>query len=223
MSSMAVAAFPLHTGADARVRNPGARLAVLLVDGGTARLRPGTWSATTEVLARELAALRPDVTMVEIRYRVKSWKALPSCIEDADAALTVLRAEGTERVLIAGFSMGGAVAVAAAASDLVHAVLGLAPWIPERLSLDVLAGKRFDVVHGGWDRSLPGLPGVHPESSRRAFERAVRAGASGTYTIVPRGLHGIALRGPGGGLIRLPRWRRWLAEADEAIARFTGR
>jgi dienelactone hydrolase len=220
MSSMAVATIPLSTGAEARVRNRGAELAIVLANGGTARLETGTWSATTELLAQELAAGHPEVTTLEIRYRVRSWKALPSCIDDADAALTVARVEGAARVLMIGFSMGGAVAVGAAGRDRVWGILGLAPWIPERLSLEALAGKRFDVVHGAWDRSLPGLPGVHPESSRKAFERALQAGATGTYTIVPGGVHGIALRRPGGGLVRLPRWRNWLAEADAALARF---
>ena len=63
-------------------------------------------------------------------------------------------------------------------------MLGLAPWIPERLSLDGLRGKRLDVLHGAWDRYLPGIPGVSAASSRRGFERARALGIDGTYTLI---------------------------------------
>ncbi len=77
--------------------------------------------------------------------------------------------------------MGGAVSIAAAEHEVVAALLGLAPWIPDRLPLDTLRGKRLDVVHGAWDRYLPGIPGVSPQHSRSGFERALAAGAHGTY------------------------------------------
>ena len=47
--------LPLARGAEARVRNPDAPLAAVLVNGGTARRVPGTWSATSEWLAERLA------------------------------------------------------------------------------------------------------------------------------------------------------------------------
>lgn len=211
---------PLATGAEARLRNPGSRIAAVLVNGGTAKPVPGTWSATSELLADELAPGRPDVTFLEVRYRVKTWNALPSCVADAGAALDLLRGEGAERVLLIGFSMGGAVSIGVADDDLVEGVLGLAPWIPDRLPVDTLAGKRLDVVHGAWDRYLPGVPGVSPTSSRRGFERALRAGAHGTYTLIERALHGAALRRSSGHLFRLPGWRAWVRETGEALDRF---
>ena len=148
------------------------------------------------------------------------WNELPSCIADAGAALDLARSEGVDRVLMIGFSMGGAVSIGVASDALVQAVLGLAPWIPDRLAVDGLAGKRLDVVHGAWDRSLPGVPGVSPASSRRGFERALRAGAHGTYAIIDRAVHGAALRRPSGGLLRLPRWRAWVEETAAAVDRF---
>ena len=78
--------------------------------------------------------------------------------------------------MLVGFSMGGAVSIGAAAHPTVDTVLGLAPWIPDRLPLDPIRGKRLDVVHGAWDRWLPGVPGVSPSLSRRGFERALDAG-----------------------------------------------
>lgn len=211
---------PLSTGADARIRNPGSPIAAVLVNGGTAKPVPGTWSATSELLAERLAPRRPDVTFLEVRYRVKTWNAIASCVADAAAALDLARAEGVESVLMIGFSMGGAVSIGVADHDLVDGVLGLAPWIPDRLPVDTLRGKRLDVVHGAWDRYLPGVPGVSPTSSRRGFERALRAGAHGTYTLLARAMHGAALRRPSGHLLHLPRWRAWVDETAEALDRF---
>jgi hypothetical protein len=99
-------------------------------------------------------------------------------------------------------------------------VLALAPWIPERLPLDGLHGKRLDVVHGAWDRWLPGIPGVSPRVSRLGFERARALGVDGTYTIIPRALHGAAVRRPSGALQRLPRWQVWVEHVGASLERF---
>jgi hypothetical protein len=88
-------------------------------------------------------------------------------------------------------------------------VLGLAPWIPDRLSLDALRGRRFDVLQGTLDRWLPGIPGVSPESSRRGFERAQALGVEGSYALVPGALHALALRAHRGRAVPLPRATRW--------------
>ena len=182
----------------------------MLVNGGTARAVPGTWSATSELLADELAPRFPAILFAEVRYRVKTWNALPSCMADADAALDLVAKTAARASLLVGFSMGGAVSIGVAAHDHVEGVLGLAPWIPDRLPLDGLRGKRLDVLHGAWDRYLPGIPGVSPANSRAGFERARWLGAAGTYALIPRAVHGCALRSPSGGLVRLPRWRAWV-------------
>lgn len=196
----------LSTGADLRLRNDDGPLAVVLVNGGSARAVPGTWSATSELLTDELAPRFPRLAFAEVRYRVKTWNELESCFADARAAL-----EWVDRPsLLVGFSMGGAVSIGVAAHARVAGVLGLAPWIPERLSLDGLRGKRFDVLHGSWDRYLPGIPGVSAASSRRGFDRARALGIEGTYTLIPRGLHGLALRRRSGGILRLPRADAWV-------------
>jgi pimeloyl-ACP methyl ester carboxylesterase len=206
----------LVTGADVRITNEGARQAVVLVNGGSAKAIPGTWSATSELLTEALAPRFPELLFAEVRYRVKTWNALDSCMADARAALEVVDLP----TLLVGFSMGGAVSIGVAAHPEVSSVLGLAPWIPDRLSLDGLRGKRFDVVHGSWDRYLPGVPGVSPSSSRVGFERARALGAEGTYTLIPRGLHGAALRRPSGSLIRLPRADAWVEEVSRHVESF---
>jgi dienelactone hydrolase len=211
----------LATGGEARLRNEGATLAAVLANGGTARPVPGTWSATSELLANELAPRHRGIVFAEVRYRVKSWHALESCMADVDAALELADGLGARPALLIGFSMGGAVSIGVAGHESVTGVLGLAPWIPDELALDGLDGKRLDVVHGAWDRWFPGIPGVSPGSSRRGFERARARGVEGAYTVLDRALHGAAVRRRSGALVRLPRWRAWVEQVDLALSRFT--
>jgi pimeloyl-ACP methyl ester carboxylesterase len=209
---------PLATGAEARSTGPAGGLAVVCVNGGQAAAVPGTWSASIEWLVDGLAARFRDLRFVEVRYRVKSWKRLDWCVEDALAAI---ESAGAERVLLVGFSMGGAVSVRAASHPSVAGVLGLAPWLPDEIDVSPLRGRRLDVLHGALDRWLPGIPGVSPSISRRGFERATRLGAEGTYRLIPGAVHGIALRSRlSGRLFALPRAARWKELAGDHVARF---
>jgi hypothetical protein len=208
----------LATGADARLRNEGAPIAVVLVNGGSARALPGTWSATSELLTDELAPRFPQLAFAEVRYRIKTWNEFDSCLADARAALDLVARPS----LLVGFSMGGGVSIGVAGHPAVTGVLGLAPWIPDRLSLDGLRGKRLDVLHGSWDRYLPGIPGVSAASSWRGFERAQALGIEGTYTLIRRGLHGAALRRGSGAIVRLPRARAWIDGVGERLELFLG-
>ena len=206
----------LATGAEMRLTGTGAT-AVVCVNGGQAMEVEGTWSASLEWLVGRLAPRFPALAFAEVRYRIKSWKRLEDCIADARAAV---RAVGAEHTLMLGFSMGGAVAISVCDEPSVEGVLGLAPWIPDRLSVDPIAGKRLDVLHGSLDRYLPGVPGVSPVLSRRGFDRALALGATGTYELIPGALHGIALRAHWGRPIRLPRaaeWERRIAERLEKL------
>jgi dienelactone hydrolase len=195
----------LPTGAELRLTGGGA-IAVVCVNGGQAAEVEGTWSASLEWLVRRLAPRFPGLVFAEVRYRVKSWRRLDACVEDARAAV---HAVGRERTVLLGFSMGGAVAISAADEPSVERVLGLAPWIPDRLSLEPLRGKRLDVLHGSLDRWLPGVPGVSPASSQHGFERARALGVAGRYELIPGALHGIALRAHWGRPVPLPRARAW--------------
>jgi pimeloyl-ACP methyl ester carboxylesterase len=210
----------LATGAELRVTGSGRAGAVLCVDGGQAREVEGTWSASLEWLVRRLAPRLPDLAFAEVRYRVKSWRRLDLCVEDAEAALRELAAP---RSLLVGFSMGGAVAVSVADRDGVEGVLGLAPWLPDRLDVRPLAGRRLVVLHGALDRWLPGIPGVPPDTSQRGFERALAAGALGRYVLIPGALHGLAVRAPWGALVPLPRAGRWLELVEQELRAFAAR
>lgn len=210
----------LSTGAEIRLTGELSPLAVVCINGGQSTEVTGTWSASVEWLVRRLAQGLPELRFAEVRYRIKSWRRLDLCVEDTLAAI---EATGAERTLLVGFSMGGSVAVNAAAHPGVAGVLGLAPWLPDALDLLPLRGRRLDVLHGALDRWLPGVPGVSPASSRRAFERARRLGIDGSYTLIRGAVHGIALRGVRGGLIPLPGARRWAALTTAQLAVFQER
>jgi dienelactone hydrolase len=204
----------LRTGAELRVTGDGP-IAVVCVNGGQAAEVEGTWSASLEWLVRHLAPRLPQFVFAEVRYRVKSWRRLDRCVDDARAAVTEV---GAERTLLLGFSMGGAVAISVADEQSVERVLGLAPWIPDRLSLEPLRGKRLDVLHGSLDRWLPGIPGVSPASSRRGFERAQALGVEGSYELIPGALHGIAVRAHWGQPVPLPRAAAWARRVAAQLA-----
>lgn len=207
----------LATGAEVRVTGPTSRFAVVCMNGGQAREVEGTWSASIEWLVRRLSTRLPEIALAEVRYRVKSWKRLESCFEDARAAVHEV---GAPRTLLLGFSMGGAVSIGIADEPGVQGVIGLAPWIPEQLDLSRLHGKRLSVFHGALDRWLPGIPGVSAGHSRKGFERARARGADGRYVLIPGAVHGMALRAPWGGLVTLPRADRWADLVEEDVRRF---
>jgi len=210
----------IRSGAELRLTGPGgAAAAVVCVNGGQGGEVDGTWSASLEWLVRRLAPHFPQLAFGEVRYRVKSWKRLDWCVEDAAAAIDAL---GARRTLLLGFSMGGAVAVRAAEDPSVETVLGLAPWFPDRLSLEPLRGRRLRVLHGSLDRWLPGIPGVSPTSSRRGFERARALGVDGDYTLIPGALHGVALRAHWGRALPMPRASAWARLVAEELRRFAG-
>jgi pimeloyl-ACP methyl ester carboxylesterase len=209
----------LDTGAEMRVTGSGS-LAVVCVNGGQETEARGTWSASLEWLVARLSPRFPELRFAEVRYRIKSWRQLEACVDDCRAAIDAVAGD---RVLLLGFSMGGAVAIAAADAPPVTAVVGLAPWIPERLDLSSLDGRRFVVVHGALDRWLPGIPGVSPRSSRKGYERARAQGVEGSYTSVPGALHGLAVRAPWGAPLTLPRAGRVAELVGEELTWFQRR
>ena len=200
-----------------RVTGPTADCAVVCVNGGQAREVDGTWSASIEWLVRTVAPRLPELGFAEVRYRVKSWRRLESCVDDARAAVDEL---GATRTVLLGFSMGGAVSVAIANEPTVAEVIGLAPWIPDQLDVSTLRGKRLAVFHGALDRWLPGIPGVSASHSRRGYDRARERGAEGRYVLIPGAVHGIALRSPWGRLISLPKADRWAELVEQELRRF---
>jgi dienelactone hydrolase len=207
----------IASGAELRLTGAAAGPAVVCVDGGQGGEVPGTWSASLEWLVRRVAPRFPQLRFGEVRYRIKSWNRLDWCVEDALAAIETA---GASRTLLLGFSMGGAVATQAAGHGSVETVLGLAPWLPDRLPLEPLRGRRLRILHGSLDRWLPGVPGVSPASSRRGFERARALGVEGEYTLIRGAVHGVAVRGPHGRPLPLPRAQTWARLVSDELLRF---
>jgi pimeloyl-ACP methyl ester carboxylesterase len=199
-----------------RMTGPVGGLAVVCVNGGQADEVEGTWNPSIEWLVGRLAPRFPEIGFAEVRYRVKSWKRMDWCVADTRAAV---REAGARRTLLLGFSMGGAVAIQAAVEPTVETVVGLAPWIPDRLALEPLRGRRFAIIHGSLDRWIPGIPGVSPKGSRRGFERAQALGVTGEYTLIAGALHGAAFRA-GGKTLPLPRARTWARLVGSELQRF---
>jgi pimeloyl-ACP methyl ester carboxylesterase len=206
------------SGAELRVTGTGPDAVVCVNGGGRAEV-PGTWSTTVEWLVEQLAQRFTGLRFGEVRYRVKSWRRIDLCVEDALGAIAALE---PERTLMLGFSMGGSVSVRVAAQPSVTGVLAIAPWLPEQLDLSTLDGKRLAIVHGSLDSPLPGIPGVTASSSRRAYERAVALGIDASYSVIRGGLHGAAIRGPWGRPVVLPRAGAWLAAVADELERFEG-
>jgi dienelactone hydrolase len=207
----------LSTGAELRVTGPSGECAVVCVNGGQSREVEGTWSASVEWLVRQLAPRLPGLGFAEVRYRVKSWRRLEACVEDARAAVGEV---GARRTALIGFSMGGAVSIAIANEPTIEHVIGLAPWIPDQLDVSTLRGKRLVVLHGALDRWFPGIPGVSASHSRKGYDRARERGADGRYELIPGAVHGIALRSPWGKLVALPKAERWAELVEEELRGF---
>jgi dienelactone hydrolase len=212
--------FDLDTGAEARWTGSPGRRAVVCVNGGTAAELPGTWSASLEWLVRTLSRRFPDLGFLEVRYRVKSWRRLESCVEDGRAAIEAARDAGAEQLALLAFSMGGAVAVRNAGESGVQVVAGVNPWLPPQLELGTLLGRRLAIVHGSLDAPLPGIPGVKPAMSRAACERARALGVDAARIVVPGAFHAVALRRRGGGLLALPGARRYAEFVGTELERF---
>ena len=212
--------FALPSGAEARWTGTPGRRAVVCVNGGTAAEIPGTWSASIEWLVRRLSQRFPELGFLEVRYRIKSWRRLELCVEDAAAAIGTAKESGAEELALLGFSMGGAVAVRNAAAAGVELVAGVNPWLPPQLELGTLQGRRLAIAHGALDAPLPLIPGVKPSMSQAAAERARALGVEVEREVVPFGFHAVALRRRDGGLLALPGAERYADFVGDQLERF---
>lgn len=198
----------LPSGGELRTSGPAdADSLVLLVGGGTGHSSPGKWSSSMTWLApRVRRAVGPRVRIGQVRYLDTSWNELHLAIADVRAALEheAARSRPPSRIVLLALSMGGATCLANAGTPGVVGLVTMAPWFPPEIPVDGLAGRRLVVVHGALDNALPFVPGTSLERSRATVELARAEGADATWTGVPLGLHGLAVRW-GGRLWALPR------------------
>ena len=203
-----------------RRTGPPDGIPVVCVNGGSGAPVPGDWSASMQWLVERLAPEHPALAFHEVRYRVKSWNRLGSCLEDAEAALDAVADPDGRRTLLLGFSMGGAVSIGVAGHPSVSTVVGLAPWIPDRLDVGGMRGRRLAVIQGSLDGWLPGVPGIRPASSRAGFERVRAQGIEASYTLIRGALHPVALRWGGERLLPAPRAATWARLVGGELTRF---
>ena len=187
------------------------------MNGGQRKEVEGTWSASLEWLVRRLAPRFPELVFAEVRYRIKSWRRLDWCVADARAAVVET---GAPRTLLLGFSMGGAVAVQAAVEPSVESVLGLAPWLPDRLPFEPIRGRnasRFSTAAStaGCRGSLASARGARgaassalARSASRVTTRSFPARCTGSPCVV------------GGRLVPLPGAGSWARLVAAELERF---
>ena len=130
---------------------------------------------------------------------------LDLCIEDA--ARGDRGASGAERTLLLGFSMGGAVAIAAAGEPRVER--GARPGAVDPRPARRLAPLRGQAPRRAARVARP-LAAGDPRRRAGALARAAsserrRSASPASYTLIRGGVHGVALRSPGGRLVPLPR------------------
>jgi predicted esterase len=103
------------------------------------------------------AVRESGITVVRHRFAVRGWngdQASPAVdlyrlLDDIKA-----RHDGAA-VLVVGHSMGARAAVRTAGHPAVHAVAGLAPWLPPGEPVSQLAGRRLLLAHGDADTITP--------------------------------------------------------------------
>jgi hypothetical protein len=136
---------------------------VICVNGGQRKHVEGTWSASLEWLVERLAPRFPSLRFAEVRYRVKSWQQLDSCIEDAHEAIAAVAAPRTLPRLLDG--RRGLAVVAGEPS--VVGVLGSRPGCPSACPWPACAASAPG-------RARPTRPGVTGRAGRRAEQLARR-------------------------------------------------
>ena len=212
----------LPGGGELRTSGPAdARDLVLLAPGSATGTRhTARWSSNMNYLAPRLRrSLGAGARLVQVRYGTPHWKQVEHPIADVRRVLE-LEADTSparRRIVLVGFSMGGATCLANADAEGVVGVVGIAPWLPHQLSTSLLEGRRLRVIHGSLDGELPLVPGLRATSARDAVARARRGGIDATFTSVAGGLHGLALP-LGSALVPMPRARTYARLAVEAVA-----
>lgn len=138
-------------------------------------------------LAAHLARSLPRLAVLRLINRRRGLGDEP--LADIEWALRSVRRRFPETpIVLVGHSLGGSVALAAAAADNVQAVVALAPWLSGSETVEQLADRAVLVVHGDHDRV------TSPRRSRYYVDRATQCGGTVSLAIVRNGDHAMLRR-----------------------------
>ena len=116
----------------------------------------------------DLAELLPAVDITTLRLDYRHPNALQDCVDDVLAAIAHLQGRGVRRVVLVGWSFGGAVVINGGAQS--PAVVGVATVASQTYGTAAVSRLsphcRLLLIHGTHDRVLPDL------CSRQLYERA---------------------------------------------------
>ncbi|HLG50698.1 MAG TPA: dienelactone hydrolase family protein [Chloroflexota bacterium] len=141
---------------------PGATSGVLFL-GGVA----GGFDSPGRDLFDRIADELVDRDASSLRLRYRSSSDLEASVEDALAGIEFLVQRRIERIVLVGFSFGGAVAIqAGAASPSCVGVAALATQSAGTSGVNRLTPRPLLLIHGGKDNIMP------PECAELVFQRA---------------------------------------------------
>ena len=164
---------PLPTGADARLRNEGG-----IARGGARQRRHGAGRARHLERDERAAGRRARAAASRRSPSPRCATASSRGTSSSPASRTPMRRSTSSLPRRAPRASSGSRWAARCRSawrrdhDVVAACSASRPWIPDRLRLHGLRGKRFDVIHGSWDRYLPGHPRRQPDKLTGAASSA---------------------------------------------------
>ena len=157
---------------------------------------------------RRLAPGFPRSPFLEVRYRVKSWRRLELCVEDARAGDRTRRASaGAEEVALLGFSMGGAVVGPGRRRSVrLDGDRARAVALPGARRLAARRPALRDRARRARPQPARACRASRPRSRGRATSGHEARGVDAVSDTVVRGaMHPIALRPPWGGTVPMPR------------------
>lgn len=171
--------------------------ALLLSGAGGGVLGPGH---VYPPLASRLAAAGVHALRLDYRHPAR----LEPCLDDAHAAVEFLAARGAERVVVVGWSFGGAVALQAA--ERWPAVAGAATVASQTAGMGPVediprSGKKLLLLHGTGDTCLSDRCSrmIHAAAMMGLGEKHASAGGRSGVTGRGAGASGSARGGAGGG------------------------
>lgn len=130
---------------------PKARAGVLWLGGAG-----GGFDTPAHGLYPTLCRALQEAQIASLRVQYRTPRNLEGATQDTLAGASLLHQEGIKRLAVVGHSLGGAVAIRAAARNpAIRAVVGLAPQSYGTDEANLLRDRAVLLLHGTADRILP--------------------------------------------------------------------